>query len=198
MNNCIYVNSYVNSVLLKVFESENLLLMFFNIFIFIIIEIIFFWYILSYTLVYIVLDKSELIIYMLQQDPNLKKSMINYLNSKEVRETLPQLALIQENDRNSTNYKLILQYLGPMIYSIFAILISITIYKLFGYRIVNRCLKNTRFKFNGTQMSRSSYFLLLCVLCSFITEILFYYIVIRSWKFISDAQLILLLYPRPQ
>jgi len=183
------------NIILKVFESENLLLMFFNVFIFIVIEIVFFWYILSETLVYIVLDKCQLIVFMLQQDPTLKKNMMAYLNGNDATQ-LPQRALEEQSARNSNNFNLILQYLGPTIYTLFSILMSITIYKLIGYRLVNYILNDTRFRINGTKMSRSSYFLLIFVIFSFVTEILFYYIVIREWKFISDAQLILLLYTK--
>ena len=184
-------------ILKKVFDSENLLLMDFNVFIFIVVEIIFFWYILSETLVYIVLDKSDLIIYMANQDPIIKKNLINYLNTIDVQETIPQRALIEKEARISYNYNLILTYLGPTVYTIASILVSIIFYKIIGLKLINRVFSryNYNYQLDNKPISKSSYHLLLCVIFSFIPEILFYYIVIRTWKFISDAQLILLLYP---
>jgi len=172
--------------LIDLCTSENLLLMFFNIFIFMIIEVIFFWYVLSYQIVYIIENKAELLVLAAQQNPSVKKQVLLYLNNG----TESSAAIEDRNLRNSINVQLIFQYLGPFMYVIFSILILIIIYKICGYRLVNKILKN---QYDGSKMSASSYFLLMCVICSFITEIIYYFVVINQWNFISDAKLFLLL-----
>jgi len=170
-------------------DSENLLLMFFNIFIFIVIEIIFFWYILSYQIVYIIEDKAYLIVLAAQQNPDLKQQILEYLTNNASTD-ISQNAIIDKEARDAYNYQLIFTYLGPMIYAIFAILITIAFYKLIGYRIINWLFG---LQYNGAKMSCSSYILLVCVIFSFLTEIIYYYVVINQWNFISDAEVILLM-----
>ena len=163
----------------ELLTSNNIFLILLSVTLFIFFEILFYWFVISNQLEFILNDKAMIIVLASQDDPAIRANVLAYVNNNSV--TQSQLDSLQAQ-RMAINYNAMMTLLGPMFFTFVGLLGLIIIYKLI-YFIIYR-------KF---YMSRAFGFTVLLTMFVFIVEIIFYYLVINPWKIISDAQFISIL-----
>lgn len=167
----------VKLTIAEVFDSINILINLLNLVIFIGVIILFFWFVISKQFDNIIYDKTDIIISAARNDENFKAYLKNYLETDYIKNKLPLLAKQQFGNRTEYNVMLLERELLPFVWSLLTMI---------GLDVIYMAFKRIKFTY-------IDYFLLLSVILGFITEILFYYIVIREWKFIGDYTLLILL-----
>ncbi len=165
---------YYKHIIKEVFNSKNLLINLSNIVIFLIFIILFFWFILSRQFDYIVLDKVNIISLLAKYDKDFNETLTEYLNTNESLYEIPKKALEQEESRNAYNFILLQTEVFPFLYVVCTSLIIVIL-----YIIVKR-----------KKLLKAEYYLLSFVVFAFITEVIFYFLVIKEWQFIGDYQLL--------
>ncbi len=155
----------------EVVSEGNLLIMFSNIFVFIVIEIVFFWFVLSAGIDGVVKDKTGILIEFLEEFPEIREQAFEYVNSYEVKDNA-LIARFQKRQRDKRNFCLMKERLFPVLYTL-----AIVIFLVFASMILRK-----------VPFSRPQRYLLLFVLGAFSTEIIYYFVVVDRWNIISDAK----------
>jgi len=152
----------------------NLLINVSNLIVYIIVIIIFFLFVISKEIDNIILDKTDIIISLANNDENIKNQLLEYLKTVNIS----KLAVEESTERYSYNISLLSQQIYPYLYTLGSLDVLII-----GY-IMNKKIK----------ISKTEYLLLMMIFIGFSTEIVFYYTMIKPWKFIGDYELLQLLY----
>jgi len=163
----------------ELFTSNNIFLILLSVAIFIFFELLFYWFIISNQIEYILNDKAMLVVLAARDDPSINTNVLHFITNNSV--TQEQLDLLKAQ-RMALNWVAMINLLGPMFFTVLGLIGLIIIYKILYYVIFR---KNTM-----TYVFGYTVFLTMFV---FLVEILFYYLVINPWKIISDAEFIKLL-----
>jgi hypothetical protein len=158
----------------EVFSSKNIIINTSNILIYVIVIILFFIYVISQQIENIILNKIDILIMIANHDPFVKKNLIDYIKNND----LSSAAKTQNNIRFQYNMDLLNINILPYLYILIAIIAADIIYIVF----------------EKIKMTTAEIVLFLSIFCGFITEILFYFIVIKNWNFIGDHELYEILY----
>jgi hypothetical protein len=159
----------------ELFSPVNGFIITFNIIFFLGILLLFFWYILSSQFETIILDKVEILTLLSKNDPTIKKNIEEYLSTIDIN----KLAIIAKNEKETRNIQnndlFVKKLLGW-----FIVLGTITM-----ICFILLCLHATK-----NSISKGDLLLVFLLLFSFVTEIIFYFAVIDSWKFIGDYEIV--------
>jgi hypothetical protein len=138
-------------------------------------NIIFFLGILCSQFETIILDKVEILTLLSKNDPTIKKNIEEYLSTIDIN----KLAIIAKNEKETRNIQnndlFVKKLLGW-----FIVLGTITM-----ICFILLCLHATK-----NSISKGDLLLVFLLLFSFVTEIIFYFAVIDSWKFIGDYEIV--------
>jgi hypothetical protein len=163
-----------------VFHPSNILICVANISVFVIFLILFFWFILSRQFDAIILEKVSIISLIAKYDPEFRKVLLEYLYSNNTSNDL--IAKKQEELRYRENVNSLQIEVLPFTYILGTILILDIIYMVL----------------HKNKLMFSEWILLILVLGAFITEVIFYFVLVNEWRFIGDFQLIYnILYSSP-
>lgn len=157
----------------EIFHSSNILICLSNIAVFVTFLILFFWFVLSKQFDAIILEKVKLISLVAKYDPKFKTVLKNYLYSNDSI-TLAAKATQQENLRYENNVNALQIEVMPFVYILSTLWTLNLIYMIWYKR----------------KLLFSEWILLLLVLGAFITEVIFYFILVNEWKFIGDFELV--------
>ena len=157
-----------------VFEPMNLILVLTNLFVFIVIETIFFWEVASKGVVNEVTSFATYIDDFTNEDAETNDDLLEYLNSEEQTERVPEEAQTQRDLRTATNIGLIKTFIVPPGAVVLGILCLLVIVMVF---------KRSRFTF-------IDFVLLSTVVFAFTTELIFYLLVLGRWKYLGPQQLL--------
>ena len=156
------------------FDPLNLLLIFANLFAFVVMETLFFWYIASNTISEVVKSKSLFLANVANNDPDMKEEMITFLSLPENSTEISMRAASQNKVRNEKNVDMVISRIFPV-----AIAMAVACILMVGM-IYHR----------GEKFTRVDYFLLLLVLLAFSTELIFYLVVIKQLEYIGTSKLV--------
>ena len=171
MNNY-YCNLKLNQTWKEVLQPANIIILLSNILIFVLMEVLFFWYIASKSVERSIGQKMELFI-ELDQIEEVRQLYDYLLNTTDVNFILEK-AIENEEFRNKYNFELLLTWISP-IFIIIIILQIVTIIVLVW----------KKFKFDSID-----FLLLTTVLIAFLSEVIFYFIVVNRTILIGDIEII--------
>ena len=166
---------YLNFICTSI-NTSSLIIVLSNILSFMIIQIIFFWEIASNNIDRIIDDKSQLIILLAQQFPDLEFAINNFTYSPEFQ-IIKYQAIQDSQNRYNFNLNLIWNWMLPPLCSILGILIFVCILELCWIK----------------KFDKSDFLILAMVFFCFVTEVIFYFTVIYRSEIISDMEVINLL-----
>ncbi len=132
------------------------------------ILVIFFWFVISKQFEHVLLSKIDIVVLMAKENEVLKKQLIK--NIMIDYDNLQQIAEENEQARMHFNFELMRNKIGPFLYSFVS---------LFGLLFSYICIKRIRF-------DTIDFVLILCEICMYSTEYIFYHIIINGWIFIGD------------
>lgn len=165
-----------------ILSPENLIVVFANVFAFITLETIFFWFIASGSVNKVIDDKADLLYTFSVQDSKNKEALKEYLNSSFNTDIVPEKAKEQKEERENNNWNLVNSYITP---------IAIGVAVLF---IVAGMLMFIR----KQPLTRIDKVLLLSVLGAFTTELYFYFTVTSQLVYIGDNEMMNSIYRSSQ
>lgn len=158
-------------IILDTVDPANLLILFCNVFAFIVMETIFFWFVTSQSVDDILSEKAGLVSTFADQNETNRLAMRDYLELPENTENVPQEASVQFRQRQELNWNLVKAYIVPI-----AAGVGIIILLLLGAMFFRR-----------QPLTRIDLFLLLLVLGAFMTEMYFYFTVTKQLVYIGDS-----------
>ena len=165
-------------VLKKFLNPANLIIMFSNILAFMVMQSLFFWFIVSKSVENVIDEKTELLIKLGENIPQIKELLVDYIKDSEETDKILEKAYKDYNQRELYNINLIWEWIGPPFITILTMLIITCVILVF----------NKNFKF-----TRKDFYLLCTVFLAFFTEILFYFTVISRSRILSDMEVLKIL-----
>lgn len=171
------VSTYSKFIMAEVFSPLNIFIIMFNILFFLIVLVLFFWFILSPQFQSIVLDKADIISLLGDSNFKIKTAIGGYLGTIDF-DVLEAKANVDSIDRTVINNKNFVDTLLGWFIVIGLVTLASLVF----------LIKHARKEGGG--IKTSDWILLLLLVFSFTTEIIFYLVVVKPWQFIGDYELI--------
>lgn len=168
----------MEAIVFDTINPVNLLLLFTNIFAFIVMETTFFWFVTSEAVNDILAEKAGLVSTFAKQNPINEAAMRMYLESENNVDVIPSIASEQFKGRQDINWELVKSYIVPIATGVGGL-----IFILLGLMVVRR-----------QPLSRIDMFLLVLVFCAFLTEMYFYITVTKQIVYIGDSSVLYHMY----
>ncbi len=165
-------------IIKEVFDPINTLIILLTILFFMTIEILFFWYIVSKEIEKIIQDKSNIISTFAKENKDFKEYIEKYMQDNE--SNLKNSSEYQYKIRSEENYKLFYDKFSIPICVIITCIIINIIYLIHIRRVPTKI----------------ELLLFGLIIFSFITEFIFYFVVIKEWKYISDNKIYNILFSK--
>jgi hypothetical protein len=162
-------------------DKNEVFLIFINIIIFMIIQTIFFKFVISTEYESLIKEKLNTVNYYISHDQEVKNIIINY--KKNNIEKIKKKALEKEKIRDKINSKLYLEYCFMPI--LFFILIFIIIIILNYYSLI---FKKSE-KFEGVH-----YFNFVLILLIYIPNMIIFFFVVKKYQFIGNVEILSTIY----
>jgi nitrogen fixation-related uncharacterized protein len=163
---------FKNHIFMEIFNSTNILIVLLTIVFFLGILLLFFWFVLRFQFEDILKSKIEIISLYSKNDPTFKSIMTTLFDIKLPDETLNAAKLISDK-RDEVNLNALSATVMPVLYAFIGLLLLTILY----------IMKTKGFKF-----TLAEWILVFFVFGAFLTELLFYYIIIINWKLIGDNE----------
>lgn len=162
-------------------KPSTILIIFCNVLIFMFMQVLLFWYVISKAVEVIILDKSTTIKNIIKNSPRLQERLISYTQSNEYT-NIKQLSSIDSNNRITYNIDLTWKWmLIPFLIIIIVIFLAI-IYEIYLYKFT---------QYNNLKIDKTDLLVLITVFMSFFTEIIFIFVLVTRYIYISDMDMIL-------
>lgn len=166
---------------IRMIKPSTILIIFCNVLIFMFMQVLLFWYVISKAVEVIILDKSTTIKNIIKNSPRLQERLISYTQSNEYT-NIKQLSSIDSNNRITYNIDLTWKWmLIPFLIIIIVIFLAI-IYEIYLYKFT---------QYNNLKIDKTDLLVLITVFMSFFTEIIFIFVLVTRYIYISDMDMIL-------
>lgn len=159
-------------------DPSNLFIVVANVLAYIILQTLFFWFIASNSVNYVLEDKAALVHTFFSQRDSTKRMMESYLDNPVNTDYLPTIAARQKSDRDSQNWELVKTYIMPI-----AVVLLVALVVIRGVMY-----------FRKQPFTRIDMFLLFLVLGAFTTELYFFLTVSSQLTYIGDGEITWTLY----
>lgn len=159
-------------------DPSNLLVVVANVFAYIILQTVFFWFIASNSVNYVLEDKAGLVHTFFSQRDSTERMMRAYLDNPLNTEYLPSIAARQKEERDAQNWELVKTYIMPV-----AVVLLVALVVIRGVMFFRR-----------QPLTRIDMFLLFLVLGAFTTELYFFLTVSSQLTYIGDGEITWTLY----
>lgn len=148
---------------------NQVILIFVNVLVFIVIQTFFFYFVGSQQLNDIIVNKMGIIKSFIKYDNSYKNKVKNYVKSKPIQDILKK-ADEEKKTRASQNIEIIKQWIGPVLIAVLSILILAII-----------ILIATKSKWTGVDNVAIS-----LVFTAYLTEIFIFFGIIKQYEFLGD------------
>ena len=169
-----------------IFNGANVIIILSTVFIFILIQTLFFHFIASKQFNEVLKDKVNILNIYKSVEPDTAKMLKHELESESTKEII-RLGKEQEVIRTNENINLILKEIGVIMLIILAMIIYI------GYNMYKKKGEKGWFSFTKTDLLLTS-----LILTGYTTELAFFFGVIRQYKFYGDHNIIYVIYKKVQ
>ena len=163
-------------IMQKTFTGANTLTVLANIFLFIFVQTGFFYFIASKQFNNVLESKIDILNLYIKSSPTTREQIKNFLNSDEVKE-IQKLAKEQEIKRTQMNKDLIKQKMLPLLLFVTALIVVI-VYMMMANK------NNSWSTFGLTEQV-----LLGLVLTAYVTEIMFFFGIVKKYEFYGDYRI---------
>ncbi len=164
-----------------IIKPSTILVIFCNVLIFMFFQILLFWYVISKEIENIIIDKSLILHDIIQNSTVLHNQLIDYTLSEEYLKVYNQ-SIEDSEERNQFNISLTWTWMFfPFTIVILIIFIGIS-YAIY----IHRCTSKNNMKLDKTDM-----IILITVFLSFLTEIIFIFVLIMEYEYVSDMDIII-------
>lgn len=154
------------------FDPLNMIPVFLNILVFMCMQITFFWFVASRSVIDAFVDKAEYIHDLAQRDPAANLAMLAYLTSESSTVDVPKAAAEQKRQRDEENMRLVFSTLGPPIGVTLGILVFFFLLMLV----------------RGKKFTSVDLMLIFLVLFAFSTELVFFFVLVKNYIYLGDVQ----------
>lgn len=163
-----------DSILKQAFDPINSVITIVNLELFVILMVLWFWYIGSQQLYSVIDSNVKDINNIVENSPALDLSLQVFIETTKNDTELINQAKIDVEEKNKQNIKLFRIYFLPIILSLFFLLIILIIR-----------LYRSKCKWGGRE-----WLLVVLMILAFVTEIIFYFIVIKGFHYISPVTIL--------
>jgi len=172
------IKNIINSSRMQnTFTASNLLGIFCNIFLFIVVQTLFFYTVASKQFNMVLEEKVDILNTYFKYDKESAENMEEYLKSERVRQ-IKEDAKVQEKNRNEANIQLIKDEIGPLL----LITTGFILLVIFAMRM------NKENKWSSFE--KTDKVLLGSVLLAYSTELLFFFGIVRQFEFVGDHEIL--------
>jgi ATP-dependent Zn protease len=161
-------------------KPSTILIIFCNVLIFMFMQILLFWYVISKAIENIIIDKSSMISNIIKNSTILQEQLNNYINSDTYIQIYNK-SLISNKIREDFNIQLTWQW---MLFPFLIVIIIISLGLLFAL-YAHRCTRDNTLKLDKTDI-----IILGMVFLSFLTEIIVIFVLIMRYVYVSDMEII--------
>ena len=158
-----------------VLEPTNMFTTSLNIFLFVSLLFLWFWFIGTQQLKYVIYEKMDQVNNIIKNDPIISKSVDLYLDT--IKEDTKFIEKVRNDiiERNEYNLDIVYKYFG------IPILILLSIVLFYGVNIFINFPNKWKIEQN---------ILVILMILAFVTEIIFYFVVIRKFQYVSNSTII--------
>lgn len=168
-------------IIIGAVKPITILVVFCNVLIFMFMQVLLFWYVISKAVENIIIDKSSVIRDIIRNSTVIQLRLNNYIQSEEYQ-TIYNQSIIDQIDR--TNFNIALTWRWMIIP--FLIVIIILIVGLIYTFYVQKCTR-----YNNLKLDQTDLLILATVFLSFLTEIIFIFVLVMRYVYISDMEMII-------
>jgi hypothetical protein len=166
---------------MAIIKPSTILVVFCNVLIFMLMEILLFWYVISKAIEDIIVDKTSIVYGIINNSTRLRTQFNKYVQSEEYAVIYNQ-SLVDGTERTNFNVNLTWEWmLSP-----FLIVIIMLFLGLFYTIYVHRCSTD-----NTLKLDKTDFIILAMVFLSFLTEIIVIFVLIMRYVYISDMEIII-------
>ncbi len=167
--------------MIDIIKPSTILIIFSNVLIFMFMQILLFWYIISKAVENIIIDKSSIIGNIVKNSTRLQVKLNEYIQTDDYQIIYNQ-SLIDKQQRTEYNMKLTWQWmLIPFLLVIIILIIGI-LYTIYVHRYTS---------YNTLKLDQTDLILLVTVVLSFLTETIFIFVLVIRYVYISDMDIII-------
>lgn len=163
-------------IMQKTFTGANTLTVLANIFLFIFVQTGFFYFIASKQFNNVLESKIDILNLYIKSSPTTKEQIKEFLNSDQVKE-IQKIASEQEKERTKRNKDLIKKKMLPLLLLVTALIVLIIVMMMMN--------KNNSWSTFGI----TEQILLGLVLTAYVTEIMFFFGIVRQYEFYGDYRI---------
>jgi len=164
-------------------KPSTILIIFCNVLIFMVAEILLFWYVISDAIENIISEKSSIVKEIIKNSTVLQEQINTYTQSPTYLQIYNQ-SIIDKEQRITYNINLTWQWmLIPFLFVIGVITVGI-LYTLYIHNYTSN---------NSLKLDKTDGILLTLMILSFLTEIIFIFVLVTRYEYISDLDIIIFL-----
>jgi hypothetical protein len=164
-------------------KPSTILVIFCNVLIFMFMQILLFWYVISKEIENIIIDKSSIAHEIIKNSTKLNNQLNTYLDSKEYALIYNQ-SLIDKEKRIAFNINLTWTWMFTPFLFVISILTIGILYTIYIHRYTSN---------NTMKLDKTDLIIIGMVFLSFLTEIIVIFVLIIKYVYISDMEIIIFL-----
>ncbi len=167
--------------MITIIKPSTALIIFCNVLIFMLCQILLFWYVISKAVENIIIDKSSIVRDIISNSTVLQHQLTNYIKSTEYSIIYNQ-SIIDKSKRNEFNINLTFQWMMSPFILVISVLSLAILYTMYVHMYSTN---------NTLKLDRTDILVLTTVFLSFLTEIIVIYVLIMRYVYISDMEIII-------
>lgn len=167
--------------MIDIIKPSTILTVFCNVLIFMFMQILLFWYVISRAVENVIIDKSTIIRDVVKSSTELQNRLDKYINSTDYQIIYNQ-SLIDGKARNDFNVDLTWKW---MLIPFSVVIAIITIGVVYTFYVHHYTYYNT------LKLDKTDVIILATVFLSFLTELVFIFVLIMRFVYVSDMDMVI-------
>jgi hypothetical protein len=167
--------------MIGIIKPSTVLLIFCNVLIFMFMQVLLFWFVISKAVENIIIDKSAIIKEIINNSTLIQQKFNNYIHSDEYL-TVYNQSLIDKQSRTDFNMNLTWKWMLIPFLIIVTILVIGVIYTAYVHRYT---------QYNTLKLDKTDLIVLAMVFLSFLTEIIFIFVLVMRYVYVSDMDMVI-------
>lgn len=169
--------------MIGVIKPSTILVIFCNVLIFMLMQILLFWYVISKAVENIIVDKSAILRDIIKNSTAVRTRLHEYINSIEYQ-TIYNQSLIDKQTRTEFNMDLTWKWMMTPFLIVITILCIGSLYSIYIHRYT---------QYNTLKLDKTDLIVLATVFLSFLTEIIFIFVLVMRYIYVSNIDIIIFL-----
>jgi hypothetical protein len=140
-----------------------------------------FWYVISREVEIIIIDKCSVLREIIKNSTFIQTKINDYVNSEEYQIIYNQ-SIIDKQKRHEFNVRLTWKWMIVPFSTVIVVLIFSTIYTIYVHKYT---------QYNTLKLDRTDLIILTTVFLSFLTEIIFIFVLVMRYVYVSDMDMVI-------